>query len=217
MRVLYGKGVPHYHIKKFRAVRSSEDNLHNILNIIEAVEIYPGLISENYCHDFDFCLFLGGVTRALVRKEDGLFSMSIPFQVVDEGERFFFNDNFLKEKVDGKLISILRNAIEVVRTDGKMHEDVILSISESFSLELHEATRYCDAFFVAISEDSGYFRFDDDPDNEDGDIHPRLHFDFFYSRSGSIKMGIDASPDFETLCSLFLPGENRPYLIKKPK
>ena len=42
---------------------------------------------------------------------------------------------------------------------------------------------------LAIFED-GYIRFDDDPERENGRIHPRFHYDIFYTNLAAIKIGI---------------------------
>lgn len=212
MSAFFYKGVPAHRLEGFCAVRSAVDNLSNILQLAELINTCGHCRIDDYQVDFDFVIFSGDFCRALIRKTDGFFSMAIPFQVIDEGEVVYFNFDAIGEPVSGRLISILRNAI--LTTDGRIisHEEIVCSICDSFGLDVSEATHYYDAFASLIADDHGYFRFDDDPKNEDGKVHPRYHFDFFYKNSSSIKVGIDRHADIECFYSLFDGDREKHYL-----
>lgn len=70
-------------------------------------------------------------------------------------------------------------SVAASRNSDFSHEEIVLSISENFGLDVSEAVSYLDEFLSLAIEDHGYFRFDDDQKNEKGDYHPRYHFDFF--------------------------------------
>lgn len=191
MTAYYFKSVPKYYLNKFVAVRTVFDNLNNILNIAEILNTSGDCKLEDYEDDFDFVIYSGEYCRAIVKKDEGYFSMAIPFQIVDDGDRVTFNDDFLREEVSGQLISIFRNAISTSQESDFSHESIILSLVDNFSLEISNATAYFDAFVTAINEDHGYFRFDDDLANEDGHFHPRYHIDVFFKNTSAIKIGLD--------------------------
>ncbi|MFP0198000.1 hypothetical protein ACKJSM_22870 [Pseudomonas sp. PHC1] len=129
--------------------------------------------------------------------------MSIPFQIIDDGYKVCFNCDAIGEEVSGRFISILKNAILTSQGGTHSHEEIICSITDSFGMDVSEAIIYYDAFAAILSDDHGYFRFDDDKKNENGKIHPRYHFDIFYKNSSSIKIGTDAAVDIDCFYSLF--------------
>lgn len=207
MNSFFYKGVPDYQIGKFRAVRNSADNLENLINIAEIVNTCQHLLLPKHDEDIDIAIFSGNYNRALVKKADGYFSMGIPFQIINHGLDISFNIDAISEPVSGRLISILRNATLTWRCS-PTPEDVALSLCESFGLDAGDAIKYCNALLLLLSEDHGYFRFDDDALNQNGDIHPRYHYDFFFSNSTSIKVGSDALGDidcFYALCDSATP------------
>ncbi|WOB50719.1 hypothetical protein NYR97_04780 [Xanthomonas hydrangeae] len=127
--------------------------------------------------------------------------MAIPFQIIDDGASISFNFDLISEPVSGRLVSFLRNASLTWR-ENPTPDDVSLSLCDSFGIDFLEAINYCNAFIFLLTEDHGYFRFDDDPVNENGHIHPRFHYDFFYTNSASVKIGSPKPSDVVSFYSL---------------
>ena len=217
MTAYYYKEVPPYHTSGFCAVRDALDNLSNVLQLAEIINHCQYFSTEIIEKTFDLVVFSGNHRRVIIKKDDGHFSMSIPFQIVSSDDKMIaFNFDYLGEEVNGRFISIMRNAIQTVRGLPHSHEEIILSIADSFHLDVPEATKYYDAFATLIAEDHGYFRFDDDPNNINGDIHPRYHFDIFYKNTTSIKIGYDKSARIECFYSLFDSSMPKKYLTTMP-
>ncbi|EPN3981392.1 hypothetical protein [Vibrio parahaemolyticus] len=213
MSVFYYCNIPNHYLNGFKAVRHSLDNLSNILQLAEIVNSCPEHIEGGNKDNFDIAVFTNDFHRFVVRKEDGYFSMSIPFQVIVENGHIHFNCDLIEQPVSGKFISIMRNAIETVDGNIHSHEDVIFSIIENFNVEMQEAIEYYDTFAAIISEDHGYFRFDDDEENADGHIHPRFHFDIFYKNNSSLKIGYDKLAKIDCLISLADKITPKKYLV----
>lgn len=211
MTAYFFKGVDKSRLKNLCAVRDSFDNLKNILNLVEFVNTCSHCKIDGYDKEFDFVVFSGEYSRVLVRKSDGFFTMSMPFQIVDDGRLYFNYDDFGVE-VDGRLISMLRNAVATSKLGGNSHEEVIVSLVDSFGVEVHEATFIYDVFATLAMGDHGYFRFDDDPKNQNGKIHPRYHFDFFFKDSSAVKIGSDGLVDIESFYALFDGTKEKHYL-----
>lgn len=190
MNKYFYRGVPTYLMNRFCAVRDSMDNLKNVLNVSEIINTQYSYQNADGM-DFDIAIFVGDYKRILVKGNSGYFSMGIPFQVILKGDQVCFNSDFIEEEVNGRFISIMKNCIQTTKNTIISHEDVIFSLIENFNLDISEAIKYYEAFTFLIAEDNGYFRFDDDPKNEKGDIHPRYHFDIFYNNTTSIKIGYD--------------------------
>lgn len=212
MTAYFFKEVPDFHMKNFCPVRDSLDNLENILQVAEIVNLCGHCRIAPPGQNFDIAIFSGDYSRALIKKSDGYFSMAIPFQIIDDGEQIRFNFDLASEDVSGSFISIIRNAILTCREGPHSHEEVIVSIADSFGLDVRSAADYYDAFTSLLTDDHGYFRFDDDLKNANGDIHPRYHFDFFFKNNSSIKIGLDTSADIDCFYALFDGNRAKRYL-----
>ena len=212
MSVYYYKDVPIYFLNKIRPVRDPLDNFWNILTIIELINNCSDCLVENQSDGFDIAVFTKDFSRFLVRKSDGYFSMSNPFQVILGESEIYFNCDLIGEAVSGRFISIMKNAINTVEELLYSHDDIVISFHENFGMDWTEAAKYSDTFSSLIAEDHGYFRFDDDLENVNGDIHPRYHFDIFYRNSTSIKIGYNKFAELECFLSLFDKSKAKKYL-----
>lgn len=213
MTAFFFKDIPAFRMDGFCSVRDALTNLTNTLQLAEIVNTCGHCRAEDES-DFDVAIFSGTFSRALVRKEDGFFSMYIPFQIIEDPERITFNLDAFKEEVSGQFISIMRNAILTAQEVSHSHEDIICSIADSFGLDVAMAVHYYDAFAMLVSDDHGYFRFDDDLRRADGHIHPRYHFDFFMKDASAIKIGSDTTVDIECFYALFDQAKPKQYLRK---
>ncbi|HHG3472003.1 hypothetical protein HYN47_15540 [Vibrio parahaemolyticus] len=213
MSIFYYKNFPTHFMQRLRSVRDPVDNLWNVLVLVEAINSHPEKQIETGEDGFDVAVFTKDFHRFLVRKDDGYFSMSNPFQVHLGNNEISFNCDVLEEAVSGRFISIIRNAIQTVHGNIYSHNDIVLSLHENFGMEWTEAAKYSDTFASLLSDDHGYFRFDDDPDRQNGDVHPRYHFDIFFKNSSSLKVGYDKFAELQ--CFLALADKNYPkkYLL----
>jgi hypothetical protein len=205
MNVLFFKGIDSFRMKKFIAVRSTLDNFNNVLEAVDIINnCYSSQMKGNE-NDFDIALFMGSNSRILVKKSDGYFSMSIPFQIVNNGGSVSFVCHQIEEDVSLFFTSLMRNAITTSKESSYSHEEIIFSLTDCFGINVSDAIRYYEAFSSLISDDHGYLRFDDDPDPSrmNGDIHPRYHFDIFFKNTSSIKIGYDKHADIHSFYSLF--------------
>lgn len=201
MSSYFFNGIPDYHMKNLKPVRSALDNLHNVLELVNIIN-FQNYSKEETENDFDIAIFSGNYSRSLIKKDSGFFSMHIPFSVIEEENRIKFQSKELGEFLDGRLISIFKNAISS-SAQGICYEDILFSISNDFMMSKNNASIYVDEFFSLLSQDHGYLRFDDDEKNENGEIHPRYHFDFFYTNSSSVKIGTYKNADLNIFYSLF--------------
>lgn len=204
--------VPDYKMNGFCPVRSVYDNLINILQVAEILLYHHDKRVHSTTNGFDLILFTSGASRVIVRKKNGFNCMVMPFKVIEEGEVLSLVIEEFSEIVDGKLISIMKNALNTVLKSGISADEIAIGISESFGLDVVQSCRYCDIFFHLVSEDHGYFRFDDDAENENGNIHPRFHLDFFLKNSSTLKIGLDRQISLETVISMFDPTRPKWYL-----
>lgn len=213
MRAYFYKGIPKYQLSQFQAVRDGSSIVENLANIAEIVNTCHHCMCNEGDYDCDMIIFSGGYQRVLVRKSDGYFSMGLPFHIIDDGGVIHFNIESIAEPVSGRVVSILRNASLTWR-QFRNPDDVVLSLCDSFGIDTSEAIDLCNAFLCVLAEDHGYFRFDDDPKNEDGHVHPRYHYDFFFKNSTSVKIGCDQPGDLNCFYALCDPALPKRYLRK---
>ncbi|MBH0041436.1 hypothetical protein [Pseudoalteromonas sp. SWXJZ10B] len=162
---------------------------------------------------FDIAVFTKDLQRFVVNKDSGYFSMANPFQVNFGNDTISFNCDQMAEPVSGLFIAVMKNAIQTVRESGHSYDDIVLSIHQGFEIDWKEISKYIDAFVSILSEDHGYFRFDDDIDNVNGDIHPRYHFDVFFKNTCSLKIGYDRPAELQCFLSLADKTQSKKYLV----
>jgi len=215
MSSFFYRNIPEYHMADFCAVRDSFDNFINILKIAEIINTCAHCLVDDDREGFDIAVFTGEYKRILIKKNDGYFSMAIPFQVIEDGSYITFSYDFLEEEVSGMFISIMRNVINTIRGGYISHEEIILSLTDCFDLSVQDAIKYYDSFASLISDDHGYFRFDDDIVNAKGDIHPRYHVDVFYKNTSSIKIGYYRDDELSCFYSLVDSNIPKKYLTNR--
>lgn len=214
MNKYFYKNVPRHFINKFCAVRDPFDNLANLLVIADVVNYSEAAQVNGSEDDFDFAIFSGSYSRALIKKEGGYFSMAFPFQIINHGDRISLSCDYKRWEVDGLFVSIMRSAINDAKKGNISHDEFVLSISDTYDIDTAMSIEYFGTFLKLICDDHGYFRFDDDPDNENGDLHPRYHFDFFYKNGSSIKIGYNGEVDIECFYSFFDSARPKKYIAQ---
>ncbi|WP_415870448.1 hypothetical protein [Aeromonas caviae] len=213
MSTYFFGGISQSHMTRFVAVRDTYSNLENLLNVIDIINSSPDSRVDNSM-GFDLAIFTGDVKRVLVRKPDGFFTMSLPFQLIDHGYNIVFNYDEFGLTMDTATIFYLRNAINTCREGTYCNDSVVYSLHESFGLDFNEAIIYSDMLSSLLLKEHGYFRFDDDVVNSNAKIHPRYHFDFFCTNSSGIKIGIERNVDGPFFINLFDLTKDRPYIFK---
>ncbi|BBQ25321.1 MULTISPECIES: hypothetical protein [Aeromonas] len=211
MSVYLFTDIPDYHLDDFVAVRNSYDNFLNVLTLVETVNRCGHCRTENE-DEAVFAIFTGNTTRILIKKDLGFYTMCLPFQIIDFGGNISFNYDEYNMPITALFISIMRSCVEACRDYGYSHEDIIENIVVNYNIDVRAAVNYCDIFTSLMTEDHGYFRFDDDDKNKNGRIHPRYHFDFYYKNSSSIKIGVDRNIGFDFFKRLFDHTSERPYI-----
>ena len=211
MSAYFFNEIPVCYISDFVAVRDPYSNLENLLNVVEAINCCPTSRTTNNII-FDFALFTGDVNRVLIRKADGFFTMAMPFQIIDYGANIVFIYDEYNLTIDSAFISYMKNAINTCREGAYSYDNVVYSLHESFGMEFSEVILYSDVLSSLLLKDHGYFRFDDDPTNQNARIHPRYHFDFFCTNSTGVKIGVSNNITSSFFIDLFDLNKNRPYI-----
>lgn len=82
MSVYLFTNIPSYYLAGFIPVRDSYDNFLNVLNFMETV-ICCGHCRTQSENEAELAIFTGNVTRILIKKDFGFYTMYLPFQLID--------------------------------------------------------------------------------------------------------------------------------------
>jgi hypothetical protein len=136
----------------------------------------------------------GGYMKLIVDKmsrlffyaeKDYLFSVSFPFTVRIANGKIAAVASYSGKEVDNRSISHIISVLESEKF--KLNHSLLDYYIETDTLD-HEP-------FLLLEEilqfEPTYIRYDNDPRNEDGKLHPLHHLDINYSPYGTYKLGLD--------------------------
>ncbi|MDF9799770.1 hypothetical protein OKW21_005033 [Catalinimonas alkaloidigena] len=130
-------------------------------------------------------LCIDKMSRLFFYKEKRYFSVSFPFSVQTDGTEITDMSTLSGKSINSKSLSSVVSILEDPAfklnpslTDYYIDSDTAESIGISILEEVFQS-------------EPGYIRYDNDPENEDGKIHPLNHLDVNYSSYGTYKIGLD--------------------------
>ena len=130
-------------------------------------------------------LLIEKMSRLFLFSEDHIFSVSFPFTVRTAEEKITEIASYSGREVNHKSISHIISVLENEKF--KLTHSLIDYYIESVALD-HEP-------FLLLEEilqfEPTYIRYDNDPENENGKLHPLHHLDVNYSSYGTYKLGLD--------------------------
>jgi hypothetical protein len=145
------------------------------------------LLENNLREDVTSCfkLIIDKMNRLFFYTQNKYFSVSFPFSVIlDEDEQITINTYSGKE-FDFKSISAV---LAILQSDQyKINTSLIDFYIEPGSID-------ADGLFILeeiFQFEPSYVRYDHDPENENGKLHPLHHLDINYSTYGTFKLGLN--------------------------
>lgn len=143
--------------------------------------------AENRCAG-EILLKSEKMSRIIISGKDKIFSIAFPFFIeeTDDGLRFYSN-NYLdvNHKTTSQILELFRDNKILDHSDVLMFADPIDNISR-FDPDIWSLSR------DLITVEDGYLRYDFDPKNVDGHLHPLHHLDIFYTTSSTFKIGLNS-------------------------
>lgn len=150
-------------------------------------------IDQNQSNDSNYKVILQveeKMSRFIFTGSNKHFSIICPFKVkeiqYDEGRScsFYFNDLEISLHFISKVNILLeRNSF------GKNFIDFMDDI---FKELISTDEEYWSLLNFIIFLESGYLRFDHDPTNQNGNLHPLNHFDIYYTEENTFKIGLNS-------------------------
>lgn len=185
-------------------VRRSVDVADMILRIAGYVQINQHGNFEN--SSGNLLVLTEPVSRLVVKRGDGIISISFPFSVAEV-------DGFLRIWCPQLSLQLDNRSVHFVRgfLRGLSERDIVDVVAD---LE-QEAPDYQDFLqlgWYLLNCDHGYFRVDSDPERVNGDVHPLNHIDFFYANYSGVKVGLERLWGIDLLKNFLNCAIDRPFL-----
>lgn len=130
-------------------------------------------------------LIIDKMSRLFFYKDNKFFSVSFPFLVQSRGNKVIEISSYKGRKVDNQSISDIVSILDDEQF--KLNPSLIDYYIESNILKVNGSSLLEEIFQFEPT----YIRFDSDPINENGKLHPLFHLDINYSSYGTYKFGLN--------------------------
>lgn len=182
----------------FKPIRRKVDCILLLLNAIKFIGVVGTTSTDERCGFL--LLHVNKMSRLFFCDGTGnkIFSINFPFVTqwseANQSYQFANQDGYILDgRVTSDLIPIFTASNGIVNEDEFFE---VISDAEEYRSSLASIVR------ELLTYESGYVRFDNDPDNEDGEVHPLNHIDVFFSQSSTFKLGLDNQIDHSDLIDI---------------
>jgi hypothetical protein len=154
------------------------------LLVLAARQLLLNMDSEDIKVASKMKLIVDKMSRLFFYKENKYFSVAFPFTTVIDGNDVIELSSYSGKKLDNKSISAVISILD--------SEQFILNPSLiDFYIEPNSIESSGLFLLEEIFQfEPSYIRFDCDPENEKGKLHPLNHFDINYSQYSTFKLGL---------------------------
>lgn len=176
--------------KVLKPVRSKQDI---ILLLLETLKLINNTENEVLNEKGRIIIFIDKMSRIFYETDKKAFSLCFPFSLEEkENHHVRVYDSMTDLEITNQMISLL---ISIFKQDGRLGEsfenvmDFIIESAEDYEYEnIDDIWRLL--FKLWYMED-GYIRYDYDPKQENGKLHPLYHLDVNYSSGTTYKIGLN--------------------------
>lgn len=169
--------------------------------LLKTIQLMISKTGESECAGINrVILYIDKMSRLVYCMDNKMFSINFPFfcriedmqgeeRVISISDKYGFEFNGINTSAllaifnDGEIIAspladIMIKAIELIQENGWD------------SISIDDLDRIIK---LLIDFEPGYLRYDCDPEHANGTLHPLNHFDFYYSSSNQVKVGLKGS------------------------
>ncbi|WP_454046348.1 hypothetical protein [Chryseobacterium sp. Marseille-Q8038] len=131
-------------------------------------------------------LVIDKMSRLFFYKEKKYFSISFPFTVIYNEDQNIEINSYSGKKIDNKSISAIISIVD--SPEFKLNPSLIDFYIEPNNIVDSNGLFLLEEIFMF---EPSYVRYDNDPDNENGNLHPLNHIDLNYSQYSTFKIGLN--------------------------
>lgn len=175
--------------KVLKPIRSKRDMILLLLDTMKLIVNPEGGFLEDLGK---VTIYVDKMSRIFYETKEKYFSFIFPFLIENLDQNYKIYDNHTECELNDTMISLLISIFQQENLWGNSFEkamDVILDCSKEF--EYSDIDIIWNLIIKLWYMEDGYIRYDYDPANEDGDIHPLYHFDINYSSAVTYKIGLN--------------------------
>lgn len=154
--------------KVLKPIRSKRDMILLLLDTMKLIVNPEGSFSDDFGK---VTIYVDKMSRIFYETKEKYFSFIFPFLIENLDQNYKIYDNHTECELNDTMISLLI----IDRAEEYEYSDIDTIWKLIIKLWLME---------------DGYIRYDHDPANEDGDMHPLYHFDINYSSAVTYKIGL---------------------------
>lgn len=138
--------------------------------------------------------------RVIISRSGSIHSIVYPFKI--EHENGTYSLKSIENRIDIDLFMLSQLMCYYKSGIPDDDQDPVSDLSLDAIAIIDELSSY----------EEGYVRFDDDPARENGRMHPRYHYDIFYTDQAAIKIGLNKAVDIESIIDFLSPKTNCHYI-----
>lgn len=148
------------------------------------------------------------MSRLFFVLKDKIFSINFPFVVIDDDGILTFRSihhSAINSMVTSQVISLLE-------LDNVFENIDVLHFAEPISdLCEYDEDLWC-LFRELLMQEDGYIRYDYDPKQSNGHLHPLHHLDVFYTSGSTFKLGLKRNVSLENFSDVLNRNTNCHYV-----
>lgn len=142
-------------------------------------------------------LVVSKMSRLFYFSDKKYFSINCPFFVQDDvaGVSFWCSDLEVENRITSSVMGLLAEG-------GSFDANNIYDFMDPIAALEEGQKNFWELYMRLLTFDDGYIRYDDDEKNENGQKHPKNHYDIFHSQQSTFKVGLNREIDREELIDL---------------
>lgn len=181
----------------FFAIREKKDVIKILMNTIKFILMDKYIVKKTNVGKI--LLRIDKNNRLFFFVEKKFYSISFPFQVSFLNNEYYFSSKYI-DIIDTKMASDIIGLLSCDKEQETCEPIDFFEPIDEYSIQENEY------IWTLLKElmlyETGYIRYDDDEENENGNLHPRYHYDISYSSNATYKIGLKSSIENKELIDL---------------
>jgi hypothetical protein len=194
----------------FSPIRCKKDSIRLLMKTIKLMDVNEEIRREDCIGTID--LVVSKMSRLFYFSGQKYFSINFPFYVEERGERLLFRSRLMLA-LDSMVTSMILGLLDSPEC---FESNCILSFADPIFDLSDSLADIWPLFRELLMHEDGYIRYDYDPKNVNGTIHPLHHLDVFYSSDAAFKIGLHSGIGQDKLIDILRAETSCSFLSDHP-